>query len=291
MTDAPSHEPIPLIGSIAELATTSEAWLVDVWGVMHNGEKPFLAACEACRKFRMAGGYVVLVTNAPRPAQSVIAQMNKIGVPQNAYDGLVSSGDVTRGLVEAWQDKPIHHLGPDRDRSLFEGLSVNFATSIEAEVVVCTGLFDDVTETPADYQTTLKGFERRGIVMICANPDIRVQRGDTIYYCAGALAEAYEELGGEVIYSGKPHLPIYELARGIVDQGKQRAVPRERIIAIGDGVLTDIPGAAAAGLRSLYVASGIHVEDADALDSAQLEGLFADLPVGRPVAAMKALAW
>lgn len=286
-----ASKPIPVISSIAELAKSSDAWLVDIWGVIHNGVSPFEHSGNACAAFRDTGGYVVLLTNSPRPAPSVVAQLNSIGVRPDAYDAIVTSGDVTRGLVEAWKGKPIHHLGPERDQAIFAGLEVNFATSIDAEIVVCSGLIDDETETPDDYRTTLKGYARRDLLMVCANPDVRVQRGDKIVYCAGALAQAYEALGGRVIYSGKPHQPIYDLAIGMIEDGCGHAVDRSRILAIGDGVHTDIAGAAAAKVRSVFVASGIHVESDTPFDAATLEGLFGDFGDGRPVAAMAALCW
>lgn len=283
---------IPIVTSISDFAATSDAWLVDIWGVMHNGVNAFEASGAACAAFREAGGYVVLLTNAPRPAPSVVAQLARVGVRPEAYDAIVTSGDVTRGLVEAWKGKPIHHLGPDRDQAIFSGLDVTFATSLEAEIVVCSGLIDDETETPADYTTTLKGFARRGLVMLCANPDIRVQRGDKLIYCAGALAQAYEGFGGEVVYSGKPHPPIYELALGVIEAGLGRAVDKDRVLAIGDGVKTDIAGAAAMGIRSVFIASGIHVDGTRGLDAGVLDELFAGFePGGRPVAAMNRFHW
>ncbi|MFY0613644.1 MAG: TIGR01459 family HAD-type hydrolase [Hyphomicrobiaceae bacterium] len=282
---------IPVIDGIRELAEGTDAWLVDVWGVMHNGVAAFRAAAEACTKFREAGGYVVLLTNAPRPGPAVVRQIARIGVPQSAYDAVLSSGDVTRGLVTEWRDKQIHHLGPDRDRGIFEGIDINYATSIEADIVVVTGLLDDETETPDDYATTLKGLQRRNIAMLCANPDLRAERGNRIVYCAGALAEAYEKLGGDVVYAGKPHLPIYELALHMINDGRGEVVSKDRVIAIGDGLKTDIAGAAAAGLRSVFVASGLHVEGGRDLSSSVVDELFRDSPLGRPVAAMQALTW
>ena len=282
---------IPVIRGIRELAETSDAWLVDVWGVMHNGAVAFQAAADACAEFRQRGGYVVLLTNAPRPGPAVVNQISRIGVPQKAYDAVLSSGDVTRGLVTEWRDKRIHHLGPERDRGIFEGIDIDFSTSIDADIVVVTGLIDDESETPEDYTTTLKSLQRRGIAMLCANPDIKAERGDHIVYCAGALAEAYERFGGDVVYAGKPHLPIYELALGMIDDGRGEKVPKERILAIGDGLHTDIAGATAAGLRSVYVASGIHVTGGRKLTSELVEDIFAGSPYGRPVAAMQSLVW
>lgn len=282
---------IPVISGIQELAATSDAWLVDVWGVMHNGAVAFLEAAEACAKFRESGGYVVLLTNAPRPGPAVVHQIARIGVPQSAYDAVLSSGDVTRGLVTEWRDKRIHHLGPDRDRGIFEGIDIDYATSIEADIVVLTGLLDDETETPDDYTTALKSLQRRNVAMLCANPDLKAERGDRIVYCAGALAEAYESFGGDVVYAGKPHLPIYELALSMINTGRGEDVPKERVLAIGDGLKTDIAGAAAAGLRSVFVASGLHVEQGQELSPKVVDEIFADTFLGRPVAAMQSLTW
>ena len=281
---------IPIIEGMREIAETSDAWLVDVWGVMHNGAEAFQAAAEACATFRRQGGYVILLTNAPRPAPAVVAQISKLGVPREAYDGVLSSGDVSRGLVSSWRDKRIHHLGPARDRGIFDGLGIDFATSIEADIVVCTGLIDDTTETPDDYATALKGFRRRNVAMLCANPDLMVERGDRKVYCAGALAAAYEALDGDVVYAGKPHLPIYELAERMVRDGLGRDVARDRLLAIGDGLNTDIAGAAAAGLRSVFVASGLHVEGRR-LSAEVVSELFSDVPKPWPIAALDALKW
>jgi HAD superfamily hydrolase (TIGR01450 family) len=258
---------------------------------MHNGAEAFQAAAEACAAFRRQGGYVVLLTNAPRPAPAVVAQITKLGVPREAYDGVLTSGDVTRGLVASWRDKRIHHMGPDRDRGIFEGLGIDFATSIEADIVVCTGLIDDMTETPADYATTLGGFRRRNVAMLCANPDLMVERGTKKVYCAGALAAAYEALGGDVVYAGKPHLPIYEIAETMVRDGLGRDVAKDRLLAIGDGLKTDMEGAAAAGLRSVFIASGLHVEGKQALTPDLVGQLFRDVPRPWPVAALDALKW
>ncbi len=281
--------PIAITQTIAELAEGRSAWLVDVWGVIHNGVSPFARSVAACETFRSSGGYVVLVTNAPRPAVSVVRQLDAIGVPRSAYDAIVTSGDVTSGLLRAWSDRKIHHLGPERDLPLFEGLGIKFVTSIEAELVVCTGLHDDEKETPEDYKRLLERFLRRRAAMICANPDLKVERGDRVVYCAGAIAALYESLGGDVVYAGKPHPPIYELAQSMIDRALGRAVPQGELLAIGDGVLTDIPGAAMAGYDAIYIASGIHLAPG-ALTSEALEHVFASGP-HRPIAAMAGLAW
>ncbi len=287
-TPAPASG-IPIIESIADLAATSDAWLVDIWGVMHNGLEPYASAVDACRRFRKSGGTVALLSNAPRPAAAALAQLRRIGVDEAAFDAIVTSGDLTRGLVDTWRDKRIYHLGPERDLGIFEGLGILFATSLEAEIVVCSGFLDDNTETVADYRTTLDGFRRRGVLMLCANPDLMVERGARLVPCAGALAASYEEMGGRVIYAGKPHPPVYELALATLAGARGAPVDKARVLAIGDGVRTDIAGAAAVGLRSVFVASKLHVEDGG-LDRTAVGELFVDL-AQPPVAAMSRLAW
>jgi HAD superfamily hydrolase (TIGR01459 family) len=280
--------PIPILASVAPLAAGFDAFVCDIWGVIHNGVAAYPQAVEACLKFRAAGGIVVLLTNAPRPAGAVEVQLAKLAVPRQAYDAVVTSGDLTRSLIADRAGAPLFHLGPERDRGLFEGLDVRCVEAEAAEVVVCSGLFDDTRETPEDYRARLAGLAARRLPMICANPDIVVERGTQLVYCAGALAALYEELGGKVVYAGKPHLPIYERVSEVVATIKGRAVPSSRMLAIGDGIKTDIEGALRAGMRAVFVASAVHVEEP--LEEATLPALF-EGAAGRPVAAMRALAW
>jgi HAD superfamily hydrolase (TIGR01459 family) len=281
--------PVPIVGSIAPLAAGCEAWLVDIWGVMHNGEQPYWPAAAACKAFRDAGGMVLLLSNAPRPAASVAAQLDRIGVPRDAWDAIVSSGDAARAFIAARDGEPLLHLGPERDLALYEGLGAHLVPVEAAGAVVCTGLFDDEAETPADYTAILAACRARKLPMLCANPDITVERGGRIVYCAGALAKAYEALGGEVTYAGKPYRPVYDMAFAALAAGKGRAIPLERLLAIGDGVHTDIAGAAAAGVASVYIASGVHVRPGALFDAAALDALFPG--PARPIAAMTGLAW
>jgi HAD superfamily hydrolase (TIGR01459 family) len=279
---------IPILASIAELAATSDAWIVDIWGVMHNGLRAYEAAAEACRAFRADGGTVVLLSNAPRPFQAVVPHMASLGVPADAYDAGVTSGDVTRDMLRAWQGRRLLHIGPERDWPLHDGLGITLAPAGEAEVVLCSGLYDDDSETPADYAETLEALAERGVPMICANPDILVERGHKLIYCAGALAQNYEAKGGEVAYAGKPHLPVYERTLAEIARLRGRRIEKARVLAIGDGIETDLAGAHAAGLRAVFVASPIFAPSG--LSPDLLGELFAKRQFA-PVAAMTGLAW
>ncbi len=278
---------IPIVTSVAELGAPADAWICDIWGVLHNGVRAFESAVAACIEFRAGGGVILLLSNAPRPHGSVIAQMLEIGVPANAYDAVVTSGDLTRRLIADRRGVPLFHLGPARDRAIFDDLDVTFAAPGEASFVICSGYYNDDVESPADYADMLAEFKSNGALMVCANPDIMVERGDRLIYCAGALAQAYEAIGGHVIYAGKPHLPAYAMALETIARVKGRKVTEDHILAIGDGLHTDMLGAANAGLRSVFVSSTIHVKGE--LDHAALGELF---PPGkpRPIAAMTVLA-
>lgn len=278
----------PILSSIAPLADTSEAWIVDIWGVMHNGARAHAAAGDACRRFRARGGIVVLLSNAPRPFSAVIPHMTSLGVDPDAYDTGVTSGDATREMIADWQGRPLLHIGPERDRGLFEGYEVRFSAPDAAEVVICSGLYNDSTETPADYAGLFEGLLARQVPMICANPDIMVERGEELLYCAGALAADYEAKGGKVTYAGKPHIPIYDRTLREIAHLKGRPIATDKILCIGDGVETDLKGAHNAGLRSVFIASPIFLPDG--LSAPALTNLFADRPF-TPIAALPALAW
>jgi len=279
---------IPILPSIGSLADSSEAWIVDIWGVIHNGARAFEPAAEACTKFRQRGGVVLLLSNAPRPFAAVVSQLDALGVARTAYDTGVTSGDVTRAMIAPWQGRPLLHIGPARDRGLFEDFVLDLADAGRAEVVVCSGLYDDSKETPQDYTKLFEGLLARGVPMICANPDLVVERGDKLVYCAGALAAEYVRLGGAVSYAGKPHWPVYERALATIAHLVGRHIAKDRVLAIGDGVDTDLLGAHVAGLRSVFIASAVHAPDG--LSPASLAALFNGRPFA-PVAALAALAW
>jgi HAD superfamily hydrolase (TIGR01459 family) len=280
--------PIPILNSVAALAATSDAWIVDIWGVMHNGARAYPAAGTACREFRARGGTVVLLSNAPRPFTNVIPHMTSLGVDPGAYDSGVTSGDAARDMISEWQGRRLFHIGPERDKPLFEGYDVELSGAEDADVIVCSGLWNDARETPADYKELFTGLLARNIPMICANPDILVERGDEIIYCAGALAADYEKRGGKVTYAGKPHAPIYERTLREIAKIRGRAVPKERILCIGDGLETDLLGAHRAGMRSVFISSPIFVPEG--LDPAVLAKLFGERPFA-PEAALEALVW
>jgi HAD superfamily hydrolase (TIGR01459 family) len=286
---------IPAIASIKDIGCRYRAGLVDIWGVMHNGHRAVPAAVEATRAFRSAGGLVVLVSNSPRPSRGVQQQLRQLSVPDDAYDATVTSGDLTRHELAKHPGAKVFHLGPERDRPVFAGLDLALTGYEDATLVVCTGLFDDEDETPDDYIGLLQEIASRGLLMICANPDQLVERGDKLIYCAGALAAIYGRLGGEVIYAGKPYPPIYQLALQTLDKLAGRKLQKSDLLAIGDGVNTDIAGAAAFGIDSVFVASALHIPqrgsaEAEQLDERELAELFAN-SARRPLAAMRALVW
>jgi HAD superfamily hydrolase (TIGR01459 family) len=288
---------IPMISSIKDLGSHYRAWLVDIWGVMHNGHRPFPRAVAATRSFRASGGIVVLLSNSPRPSPGVHEQLRRLGVPDHAYDATVTSGDLTRHELAEHKGAEVFHLGPERDLPIFDGIEVELVAPEDAELVVCSGLFDDETETPKDYGGLLSELAARKLPMICANPDHLVERGDRLVYCAGALAAIYERVGGSVLYAGKPHAPIYALALETIAALAGESIAKDQVLAIGDGVNTDIAGAASFGIDAVFVASGLHVPsnsggDAgeDALDGMHLAELFAHAK-RRPLGAMRALAW
>jgi HAD superfamily hydrolase (TIGR01459 family) len=230
----------------------------------------------------------VLISNAPRPFTAVIPHLTSLGVPADAYDTGITSGDVTRGLLEAWRGQRVLHIGPERDLGLFTGLDLHLTTADDAEAVVCSGLYDDTKETPADYAGLFERLLARRLPMICANPDVKVERGGALIWCAGALAADYQARGGEVEYAGKPYLPVYERAFATMDGLAGRPIPREAVLAVGDGLETDLRGAHAAGLKSVFIASAIHVPGG--LSAQVLGDLFATRPFA-PIAALPALAW
>jgi len=284
----------PFIAHFATLAGDYDVALCDVWGVVHNGVVAAPEACDALTRFRERGGTVVLITNAPRPGERVARTiLDRLGVPSAAYDGIISSGDVTRALIAARAGARVFHIGPERDLPLFDGLDSPMAPLERADYVVCSGLLDDTVETPRDYEELVARMHARALPMICANPDVVVERGDTLVYCAGAIADLYAAAGGDVVYAGKPYRPIYEQALDLAEAARGQRVQQHRLLAIGDSVRTDLKGAAAFGIDALFVTAGIHAEelgDRSDPDAATLSGIFAAAGVA-PKAVMHRLSW
>ena len=281
----------PIIPHFSALAPDYDVLLSDVWGVVHNGLAAFPHACDALMRARARGLTVVLITNAPRPSAVVARQLDKLHVPREAYDAIVSSGDVTRAVIESRPGQRLFHLGPERDRSMFSGFNV--APLESADYVVCTGLDDDEVETPDDYRARLETMLARKLFMVCANPDVVVERGPQLVYCAGAIADLYATMGGEVLYAGKPYRPIYDMALDKAQAASGSRAALSRVLAIGDSVRTDLKGARAVGVDFLFVTSGIHAEELggrERPDGALLKTTFA--AAGEmPKAVMRKLTW
>jgi HAD superfamily hydrolase (TIGR01459 family) len=252
------------ITSFREISDRYDAILCDIWGVLHNGVTSFADASNCLASFRSRGGIVVLLTNAPRPSAIIGRQLLKLGVLRDAFDSIVTSGDVTAQLIADRIDDPVLHIGPSRDLSLFEavekaaGRRPTLVQLENASYAVCTGLRDDSVETLQDYETELCALAFRSMTLLCANPDIVIHRGDALVYCAGALARRYEELGGAVTYAGKPYPPTYRRAMDLAVLARGAPIDTRRVLAIGDAMMTDIAGATDAGFDALFITGGIH---------------------------------
>ena len=278
---------------LSDIAGDYDAILSDVWGVVHNGVAAHPSAVEALRNYRAGGGRVVLITNAPRPSPPIARMLDTLRVPRDAYDAIVSSGDMTRAMLAQYRGQVLHYVGPpDENDGLFEGLDITLGPAEAAKAVIVTDLDDD-DETPDDYADRIKIWRERRLPMICANPDRVVEHGDRLLYCGGALADLYEARGGRILMAGKPYRPIYDEALKQAERAAGRPLERSRILAIGDSVRTDAIGAANAGLDLLFVTGSIHAEELDAFgspDPAAIRELVA--PSGARLRAfMPRLAW
>lgn len=271
--------PIPVEG-LAQLAPGYPALICDVWGVVHNGRRAFEPACAALARYRREGGAVVMLSNSPRPSPAFTEQMRELGVPDDAWDAVATSGDATRELLSTRARGPVLAVGPARDAPFYAGLELEFVREPEAAAVIsCTGLYNDEADEVEDYRPLFERAAARGLEMICANPDRVVRRGSEMIPCAGALADVYEAMGGKVLMAGKPHAPIYQLARRELASCMGRAPGSSEILAIGDGVPTDVLGANRQGLDCLFIVAGIHALELRrgerGLDAADIEALLA----------------
>lgn len=249
----------PILASLADLAGCYDALYCDLWGCLHNGLAPYPAAVAALQAFRAAGGTVILMTNAPRPGVEVAAHLAGMGAPRDCYDAIVSSGDAAVAEVASGRyGRRVEHVGPERDLPFFHGLDVARVSRDEAESVVLTGLYDDETESPEDYADAIADWVARKLPVICANPDIVVDRGDKRLWCAGAVAEAFARAGGNPVYTGKPHPPIYRLAADRLREARGEGA--HRILAVGDGIATDVLGGAGQSVDTVFVTGGLAAE-------------------------------
>jgi HAD superfamily hydrolase (TIGR01459 family) len=258
------------VAGMRALAGDYRALLCDVWGVVHDGVRPFPAAIVALTEFRADGGKVALISNAPRPRSAVMAQLDHFGVPRAAYDDIVTSGEVARSILAGRDGIKVHHVGPDRDLPLYDGLSMRLTREDDCELICCTGLLDDVTETPDDYADSVRRWRARDLPMLCANPDLVVERGDRLVWCAGAIAERYRAAGGTTTVVGKPYPAIYEAALAALGGARP-------VLAVGDGIETDVRGAVDAGVDVVFVTAGIHAAEFGLRDAPDLAAVHAYL--------------
>jgi HAD superfamily hydrolase (TIGR01459 family) len=276
-----------LIASLAEISAPYDVLYCDLWGCLHNGKTLFPEAVAALQAFRRKGGAVVLLTNAPRTRHAVKRRLDQMGLPDDAYDAIAASGDATQvAMLQGAAGRKLWHLGPGKDEDLFTMIPdwlrdqppIERVSLDEAEGIICTGPFDEFTETPEDYRARFLFAKARGLKMLNANPDLVVDFGDRRIYCSGALAQLYDEMGGEVLSFGKPHPPVYDFARSQM-AALGISYDNDAVLAIGDGVRTDIRGAQAEGIDAIFVTGGLEADrfgdDPVQPDEAQLQAWLA----------------
>tara|TARA_B110000971_G_scaffold181153_1_gene187848 strand:- start:2423 stop:3307 length:885 start_codon:yes stop_codon:yes gene_type:complete len=258
-----------MLDGFSDIAEQYDAVICDIWGVLHNGREPFAGVDAALKNFRDGGGKVLLLSNAPRPGRTALNRLDEIGNARNSYDDILTSGDATRTkLTELGaQGKKCHHVGPAKDADLVAGLDIELVEIDHADVILFSGMYDDSTQTPEDYADFLADILARKLPLICPNPDRQVQMGDKIIFCAGAVAEVYETMGGEVIWMGKPYPTVYHRAKAMLVEMTGLDAPR--LLAIGDGPKTDIPGAQKAGIDALFISGGLAGASGAKVDTAE----------------------
>ena len=252
-----------IITALSEVSQNYDALFVDLWGCVHNGVAAIPSAVAALQDYRKTGGKVILVTNSPRPRAGVAKQLIHFGVPEDAYDAIATSGDSARSaMYRGVVGTQVWHYGPVTDSRFFDPLDIlenpveiTRVSLDEATGIVCTGPFD-AQAAPDTWRPDLEAALARGLKLLCANPDIVVDRGEVREWCAGAVAKMYTEMGGESLYFGKPHAPIYDLARRRLHK-LGNSIADGRVLAIGDGILTDVKGAIDEGIDSLFISGGL----------------------------------
>ncbi|WP_299412393.1 TIGR01459 family HAD-type hydrolase [uncultured Sulfitobacter sp.] len=264
---SPLLHPSARIAPLSELLDRYDGLLCDIWGVLHNGDAAFSDAVDALCRARASGRVVILITNAPRLSKDIYPQLARLGVPRESFDSIITSGDVTAQLIAKQPDAPLFHFGPERDSSILEGLTNPIVDHSDAKLCLLTGPLDDMIETTDIYHDLLEQMHENAVEMICANPDLVVRSGNRMVICAGSIAQRYGHLGGKVSFAGKPEQAIYEEALRRAASLTGRDIPKSRLLAIGDGLATDIKGAADNGLDAYFIVSGIHASEFDELNA------------------------
>jgi HAD superfamily hydrolase (TIGR01459 family) len=286
--------PPPILSRAGDLLARYDVLFCDVWGVLHDGHRAFAEACEALQRFRAAGGTVILVSNAPVPKERVARMLDLRAVPRETWDDIIASGEIALRHIAEKGYARIFGIGPtDRDAATFERLRAKVVPLEEAQAILCTGLNDDQTETVDDYRALLGRALARRLPLVCANPDLVVDVGGRQYVCAGAIADLYERMDGEVFWAGKPHANAYDAARASAEGIRGAAVASDCILAVGDSLRTDLKGADAAGIDAIFIASGIHRDEtmgSGELSPEKLAILFAP-PAPPALAVMGRLVW
>ena len=284
----------PILTHAADVLARYDVIFCDVWGVIHDGLNAYPLACDALTRFRASGGTVVLVSNAPVPQHRVAAMLEARAVPTSAWDAIVSSGDIALAHVAQQGYGALHCIGPrDRDSALFKALTARQVGLVEADAILCSGLTNDTTETAESYRPVLEEALGRAVPFVCANPDLVVDVGGKLYLCAGAIADLYAHMGGEVYWAGKPHPNAYGTAHDVANKLRGGDVPKSRILAIGDAIRTDLKAAQNASVDAIFIAAGIHRHDTMTgghIDPTKLATLFTATPIPA-IAAMGYLAW
>jgi HAD superfamily hydrolase (TIGR01459 family) len=266
---------VRILAGLREIAPRYDGLILDLWGVLHDGQKPMPHAIEALTELKAAGKRIVILSNAPRRAYLVERRMNEIGIPAGLYDHIHSSGEETWQHLNNRDDafyaslgSVCYHIGPARDDNMLAGIGLTRTGAVaDADFILNTGPGYD--ETVEQYEPLLRDARERDLKMVCANPDLVVVIGDRLNICAGAIAQRYEEMGGEVRWHGKPLPGVYETAFRLLE-----VTNRSRILALGDSLRTDIAGARVAGIDSVLVLTGIHAQEFSAIDSARLAQTF-----------------
>ena len=252
-----THSPEEIV-NFQNIVDKYDLYFVDLWGVIHNGIKLFSNAIEVLNNLKINNKKVILISNAPRTHETVKKFLKNLDFDLKLIDSLVTSGDVTKKYIQDNQDKKFCHLGPPKDNDLFQGVANLVDQKDEFDEIICTGLIDGIGQNISDYQRLFENWISNKKIFICANPDEVVSRGDKIEFCAGALAKYYKKMGGEVKYFGKPYEAIYDFAYNQAQSHFDIVINKNKILAVGDNLKTDINGAQNFGIHSILILNGIY---------------------------------